>query len=85
MKQFYLEIIIPGGRAFEGNAGKLVVPTSEGPVCILAGHIDYFAKLERGYARIVTDEGERKATCSGGVMSVSAGRVTVAAVEFEWE
>ena len=85
MKQFYLEIVTPTGRVFEGEAQRLTVPTVEGPVCIMAGHIDYFAKLDKGSARLVAEGNERTAYCSGGVMSVSDGRVTVSAMEFEWK
>lgn len=85
MKQFFLEIVTPNGKAFEGNAEKLVVSTTEGPVCIMGGHIDYFAKLEQGTARIVCDGKERQGICTGGVMSVQGGRVSLAAVKFEWK
>lgn len=85
MRQFYVEIVTPHGRAFDGTAEKLVVPTDAGPVCIMAGHIDYFAKLTEGRARLMADGKERTALCRGGVMSVQGGRVTVAAVEFDWK
>ena len=85
MKQFYLEIITPAGRVFEGEAERLTLPTTAGPVCIMAGHIDYFAKLEIGSARLTVEGKTREARCAGGVMSVSDGRVEVTTMEFDWK
>ena len=85
MKQFYVEIVTTEGKAFEGNAEKLVLPTTEGPVCIMGGHIDYFAKAERGEVRLVCDGKERRGDCLGGVVSVNGGQVSLVTVKFEWK
>ena len=85
MKSFYLEIATPRGKVFAGEAEKLFVPTTEGPVCIMAGHIDFFAKLVSGKVRLVSEGVEKTAVCDGGVLSVLGGRVSMAAIGFEWK
>lgn len=85
MKEFHLEIVCPSGKAFDGNAQKLVVSTQDGPICIMAGHIDYFSALKNGSVRITTAEhGERSADCTGGIMSVGQNKVRIVTNSFEW-
>lgn len=85
MRKFDLEIASPHGKAFEDKVERLYVPTTAGPVCIMAGHIDFFAKLVSGRVRLVSDGIEKTAVCDGGVLSVLGGRVSMAAMRFEWE
>ena len=85
MKKFDLEIASPRGKAFEDKVERLYVPTDAGPVCIMAGHIDFFAKLVSGKIRLVSDGVERSAVCEGGVLSVLGGRVSMAAMGFEFD
>ena len=85
MKKFDLEIASPHGKLFEGDAEKLFVPTTAGPICIMAGHIDFFAKLVSGKVRLFSGGVEKAAVCDGGVLSVLGGRVSMAAMGFEWE
>jgi F-type H+-transporting ATPase subunit epsilon len=84
MKDFHLEIAIPEGIVFDSSARSVSVKTKEGRVGILADHADYFAVLDIGQIVITTAEGERKAACSGGFMSVSGGEVRIAALAFEY-
>lgn len=81
---FKLEIVTPDGLLFDGEAQKIIVRTTEGDVGIMARHSDYVAPLSIGVARIFTDEGERCAACSGGMITVSGGIVRVIASTFEW-
>ena len=85
MKQFHFEIVTTEGVAFDGAVDKLILDTVEGPVCIMAGHIDYFAKAKQGEVRLVCDGKERRGVCHGGVMSVKGGSVSLVTVKFEWK
>ena len=85
MKKFDLEIASPHGKAFEDTVERLYVPTTAGPVCIMAGHIDFFAKLVSGRVRLICDGVEKTAVCDGGVLSVHGGRVSMAVMGFDWE
>lgn len=84
MNSFDLQIVTPDGLMFEGKAQKIIVRTTEGDVGILANHINYVAALSVGVARIFTEDGERKAACAGGMLSVTDGVVRIAASTFEW-
>ncbi len=84
MNEFDLQIVTPHGLIFDGKAQKIIVRTTEGDVGILAKHTDYVAALSTGMARIFTKDGEKKAACSGGMISVMSGKVRLAASTFEW-
>ena len=84
MNEFDLQIVTPDGLMYDGKAQKIIVRTTEGDVGILAKHINYVAALSIGVARVFTAEGERKAACAGGMLSVTDGVVRVAASTFEW-
>ena len=81
---FKLEIVTPDGLLFDGEAQKIIVRTTEGDVGIYARHSDYVASLAIGVARIFTEDGERTAACSGGMITVLGGVVRVIASTFEW-
>ena len=86
MAMFHLQIVTPDSMAFDGQAERVIVRTTEGDACILARHIDYAAPLGTGEARVTDAEGNsRAAACSGGMVSVSGGEVRVMATTFEWE
>ena len=84
MSNFELEIVTPDGSLYSGMANKIILRTSEGDVGILPRHSDYVAPLSIGLARVFTDDGERTAACSGGMVTVSDGVVRVVASTFEW-
>ncbi len=81
---FKLEIVTPDGLLFDGEAEKIIVRTTEGDVGILAKHSDYVASLSIGITRVFTADGERRAACAGGMITVSGGVVRVIASTFEW-
>ena len=84
MRTFHLEIVTPDGRAFDGEAESLLVHTTEGDVEILCGHMDYLAAIGTGRARILVNGEARRASCSGGFLSVAGGEVRLVAVPFEF-
>ena len=84
MNVFDLQIVTPDGMLFDGKAQKIILRTTSGDVGILANHINYVAALSIGVAKVVTEDGERKAACSGGMVSVTDGVVRVVATTFEW-
>lgn len=84
MEKFHLQIVTPDGLFFDGQAERITVPTADGPVTILARHMDYLSVMGMGEARITTESGIRRAACIGGMVSVTAGEVKVVATTFEW-
>ena len=84
MNEFELQIVTPDGMIFDGKAQKIILRTTTGDVGILAKHANYVAALSIGIAKLVTADGEKKAACSGGMVSVTDGVVRVVASTFEW-
>ena len=81
---YHLQIVTPDGQCFDGQAERLIVPTIDGQVGILARHINYVTALGMGPAKVVTEDGERHAACIGGMLAVTNGAVKVVATTFEW-
>ncbi len=81
---YHLQIVTPDGGRFDGQAEKIIVPTIEGPVGILARHINYVTALGMGQAKVITEEGTRLAACIGGMVAVTNGDVKVLSTTFEW-
>ena len=85
MTSFPLQIVTPGGQAYDGMAQKLFCRTIVGDVAILARHCDYLTAVGMGEARVTTEDGTvRRAACIGGMLSVAGGRVRLMANTFEW-
>lgn len=84
MNEFQLQIVTPDGMMYDGAAQRLIVRTSEGDVGILPRHSDFVSPVAIGVARVLTADGERKASCAGGLLSVSNGAVRLVASTFEW-
>ena len=81
---YHLQIVTPDGKQFDGQVERLIIPTIDGQVGILARHIDYVTALGMGTAKLITEEGDRYAACIGGMMAVTGGEVKVVATTFEW-
>ena len=84
MKQFNLEIVSPEGRVFEGDIVRLVTDTPNGPICIMAGHIDYCTQ-STGKVRIVTENEERRAHSADGILTVKQGNAVIVTTRFAWD
>ncbi|MDO4563657.1 MAG: ATP synthase F1 subunit epsilon [Clostridia bacterium] len=84
MNGFPLEIVTPDGSIYSGEALRIIVRTTEGDIGILKGHANLLVPIAIGEARVLSADGERSASCSGGMLTVSEGTVRVVAVTFEW-
>ena len=81
---YHLQIVTPDGLHFDGQVERLLIPTINGQIGILARHINYVSALGMGLAKVVTEEGVRFAACIGGMVAVTDGQVKVVATTFEW-
>ena len=84
MRSFKLDIVSPDGPVFSGDAERLLVRTTDGDIEILAGHTDLFATLATGRIKITSANGSKFASASGGFLTVTGGKVTLATVTFEF-
>lgn len=60
-------------KLFDGESIKIIVPASEGEICILPGHISIITYLKPGVLKIFKNDEERPfiAHVSGGICSFS--------------
>ncbi len=84
VKAFHLKIVTPDGVKFDSDAESVLVKTDNGDVEILAGHIEYFAPLGVGRARIISGGEKRLASAAGGFISVTGDGVNLVATTFEF-
>ena len=84
MTPFSLKIVTPDGIRFDGQAEELIVRTTTGDMGFLAGHINCCAPLGMGRATVIVDGVKRYGACSGGMVSVINGAVSLVPTTFEW-
>ena len=87
MKNFHLQIAAPDGLRYDGDAVQVSVRGIEGDLAVLAGHIPFVTALKGGVCRVYSGEnGEtiRRASYSGGMLTVSADTVRVISADFQW-
>lgn len=84
MTKFQIDVVTPDGEIFSGECESITVPTETGEREFLAGHIDFIAPLGTGKSRIRIDGEDKFASVSRGIVAVSGGKVSVAAVTFEF-
>ena len=85
MSQFHLQIITPDGVQFDGESSQLSVRGVEGELAILAGHIPFVTALAAGECRVYSEEGIRKATCTGGMLSCTKEITRLFSTDFAWK
>jgi F-type H+-transporting ATPase subunit epsilon len=84
MNGFRLKIVTPDGLIFDDTAEKILVRTLEGDMAVLAGHINCVCPLGTGRAVIEAGGRRRTAACSGGMLNVINGAVTLVSTTFAW-
>ena len=86
MNTFSLIIASPDGNVFEGEVTALFVRGKGGDLAILKGHIPFITPIVPCVCRITDDEGnEKRGQTQGGLLTVSAGSVTLLSDTFSWE
>ena len=66
-----LEITTPERVAFKARAKQVTVPTSQGDITVLPGHVPLVAPLKAGELRVVGEDGKET------LMAVAGGFVTI--------
>lgn len=85
MTTFHLTVVTPDGCVFDGQAERIICRAIDGDLAILANHGDYCTALGMGEAHLVDEAGQRRsAACMGGMLTVLAGEVRLAATTWEW-
>lgn len=65
------EITTPERVAFRAKAKQVTIPTTEGEITVLPGHVPLVAPIKAGELRVVAEDGKET------LMAVSGGFVTV--------
>ena len=84
MNEFHLQIVTPDRLVFDGNAESILARTEEGDVEIMKGHVDYFASLGVGRAKLKANGESKEASAAGGFISVKKGEVKLVCTTFEF-
>lgn len=74
-----LEIVTPDARVYSDTIDTVVIPTLEGEVGILPGHIPLLAQVEHGELRVTKGSATQLLAVSGGFVEVEGDRVQVLA------
>ena len=85
MAQFHLQIVTPDGLVFDGQTDSILVRADSGEIEIMKNHVDYFAALGIGRAKLVVDKKEMLASAAGGFVSVKNGEVKLICTTFEFK
>jgi len=74
-----LEIVTPDARVYAETIDSVVIPTAEGEVGILPGHIPLLSQVEHGELRVTKGAETLYLAVSGGFVEVGGDRVHVLA------
>lgn len=86
MNTYKLTIATPDGNQFQGEAYALYLRGADGDLAVLAGHTPFITSVQAGACRVhLPDDEEKSATLDGGLLTVSAGAVTLLSGSFKWD
>src|SRR6185295_11414939 len=74
-----LEIVTPEARVYSDTIDTVVIPTVEGEVGILPGHIPLLAQVEHGELRVTKGAETKWLAVGGGFVQVDGDKVSVLA------
>lgn len=74
-----LEIVTPESRVFSDTVDTVVIPTVEGEIGVLPGHIPLVTKVNDGELRVTKGNTTQLLAVSGGFAQVSGDKVSVLA------
>jgi F-type H+-transporting ATPase subunit epsilon len=74
-----LEIVTPEGRVYNDTVDTVVIPTVEGEIGILPGHIPLLTQVADGELRVTKGAETKNLVVSGGFAEIEGDRVKVLA------
>lgn len=83
-KSFFLEVITPVRKFFEGNVEMIVVESVDGQLAVLKGHIPMVTPIAIGTLRIKEGEKWHEAAIGEGFMEVRPDSTTILSHSVEW-
>lgn len=86
MAVFPLQIVSMDRLIFDGEVQSVTCRTIHGDLAILAGHCNYCTAVGMGKASVTFADGSvRRASCSGGMLSVLDGTCRFIPTTWKWE
>ena len=74
-----LEIVTPEARVYSDTVDSVVIPTVEGEVGVLAGHIPLLAQVDHGELRVTKGSSTELLAIGGGFAQISGDKVSILA------
>lgn len=76
-EKYSLKIITPTEIQFSGEVEEIIVGTVDGPIGVLARHIDSIINLKPGITEVVADGKRNQLFTAEGVLKISGKQVTI--------
>ena len=78
MSNFNLNIFTPNGVILKGlSCESFIIPTINGEINVLPGHMNLISELSTGVLRAKTSSGERKFSITAGLLKVVENEINV--------
>jgi F-type H+-transporting ATPase subunit epsilon len=74
-----LEIVTPEARVYSDTIDSVVIPTTDGEIGILPGHIPLLTQVEQGELRVAKGSSVRVLAIGGGFAEIADDKVSVLA------
>jgi F-type H+-transporting ATPase subunit epsilon len=74
-----LEIVTPEARVYSDSVDSVVIPTVEGEIGVLPGHIPLLTQVDRGELRVTKGGKVSSLAVAGGFAQIAANKVSVLA------
>jgi len=74
-----LEIVTPEKRVYSDTVDSVVIPTLEGEVGVLAGHIPLVAQVDHGELRVLKGATSEVLAVAGGFAQITGDKVAILA------
>ena len=85
MRPYFLKILTPEKKIYDGEVVSLTVTCENGQLTVLAGHAPMLAALVEGPITIQTKRETIRGTGGGGVLRVDYGEVAVLVRFLKWD
>lgn len=82
--EFYLEVITPERKFFEGNVEMVIVDSTDGQLGIMKGHVPKVAPIAIGIIKIKQQGVWREAAINEGFMEVTPEKTIILSHSVEW-
>lgn len=83
MALFHLSVTTSAGKAFDGEAQRIIMRGAQGEFAVLADHAPFMTLVKPCICTITTENAEIKAQISSGVFQVADNKATLLVGKFE--